>query len=611
MAPWSRKGYKEATGSSDAAGEGGYRRALQILGPEDLQPPDSRQCGQGWPRMGTPRALGVRLLLLLLLLLLLASGKEDFTSTPARRNPHPEDSRSVCLGLINKGYYESFYLEDTAKCFRKCEQLSNESCDLAKLQRYWLDYENYLVEGSLEKAMNLSFLKALVKNISTNISDDLHFSLTPSQILGQVPKEKHKLPDRVRLPRSLFASLQGSRSEVRLAISVLDIGSGNLFKGPRLSLENDGSVLNNRLVGLSVGRTRVTGLTEPLEITFSHQQQPPNMTLTCVFWDVTKGSAGDWSSEGCSTELGAKQTVCRCDHLTFFALLLRPVLDKVTVQALTKISQAGCGASMVFLAFTIVFAALRFFRKRFESEDALKIHVALSVSLFLLNLTFFINLGHDRKLSLVACWARGAIFHYFLLCVFTWMGLEAFHLYLLVIRVFNTYFGHYFLKLSLVGWGLPALMVIGTGSAKSYGLYTIPDQEGRITLELCWFSKKTALYITVHGYFLVTYLFNAMVLGLVAWKIFTLPSATAGKEKRQKWKGVLTLLGLSSLVGMTWGLAILTPLGLSTIYVFALFNSFQGVFLFCWIIVLYFPSQSTGTSSGTAHAEQTHTVSHE
>lgn len=38
------------------------------------------------------------------------------------------------------------------------------------------------MEGSLEKAMNLSFLKALVKNISTNISDDLHFSLTPSQV---------------------------------------------------------------------------------------------------------------------------------------------------------------------------------------------------------------------------------------------------------------------------------------------------------------------------------------------------------------------------------------------------------------------------------------------
>ncbi|XP_036897530.1 LOW QUALITY PROTEIN: adhesion G protein-coupled receptor G3 [Sturnira hondurensis] len=609
MAPWSRKGYKEATGSSDAAVEGGYRRAPQILGPEDSQPPGSRQRGQGWPRMGTPRALGVQLFLLLLLL---ASGEENFTSTPVSRSPHPEDSRNACLGLINKDHYESFYLEDTAKCFTKCERSSNESCDLGNLQRYWLDYENYLVEGSLEKAMNLSFLKALVKNVSTNISDDLHFSLTPSQIPGQVLGDKHKFPDRVRLPRSLFASLQGSRSEVRLAVSVLDIGSGNLFKGPRLSLENDGSVLNNRLVGLSVGRTGVTRLMEPLEITFSHQRQPPNMTLTCVFWDVTKGSTGDWSSKGCSTELRAERTVCRCDHLTFFALLLRPVLDKVTVQALTKISQAGCGASMVFLAFTIIFAALRFSWKRFESEDTPKIHVALSVSLFLLNLTFFINLEHDPKLSSVTCWARGAIFHYFLLCVFTWMGLEAFHLYLLIIRVFNTYFRHYFLKLSLVGWGLPALMVIGTGSANSYGIYTIQDQEGRTTLELCWFSKKTALYITVHGYFLITYLFNTVVLGLVAWKIFTLPSATAGKEKREKWKGVLTLLGLSSLVGMTWGLAILTPLGLSTIYVFVLLNSFQGVFIFCWIIVLYFPRQSTRPSSGgTAQAEQTRTMSQE
>lgn len=32
--------------------------------------------------------------------------------------------------------------------------------------------------------------------------------------------------------------------------------------------------------------------------------------------------------------------------------------------------------------------------------------------------------------------------------------------------------------------GLPALMVIGTGSANSYGLYTIRDRENRTSLEL-------------------------------------------------------------------------------------------------------------------------------
>lgn len=78
MAPWSRKGYKEATGSSDTAAESEGRRALQSLGPEDTQPQGSRQCGQGWPRMVMPRALGV---LLLPFLLLLASGEHPV--------PHP------------------------------------------------------------------------------------------------------------------------------------------------------------------------------------------------------------------------------------------------------------------------------------------------------------------------------------------------------------------------------------------------------------------------------------------------------------------------------------------------------------------------------------------
>ncbi|XP_057348799.1 adhesion G protein-coupled receptor G3 isoform X2 [Manis pentadactyla] len=475
--------------------------------------------------MVTQRALGVRLLLLALLLV---SGEEESKTSL-------EQPRNVCLGLINKDQYEPFYLENTAQCFTKCGQRESEPCDLGNLQRYWLKYETYLVEKTLVETVNMSFMKAFVKNVNTSISEDLYFSLTPSQIPRQVAVDEDEHSDRVRLPRSLFETLQGNQSVIRLAVMVLDIGRGNLFKGPQFSQEDGHSVLNNHLVGLSLGGTPVTRLAEPLQMTFFHQLQPPNVTLSCVFWDVTKGSTGDWSSKGCSTELRATGTVCRCDHLTFFALLM-----------------AGCGASMIFLAFTVVlYAILRFSRQRFKSEDAPKIHVALSISLFLLNLAFFINVGQGSNWSDATCWARGAVFHYFLLCVFTWMGLEAFHLYLLIIKVFNTYFGHYFLKLSLVGWGLPALMVIGTGSANSYGRYAIRDKKNITTLELCWFREKTAvsaLYVTVHGYFLITFLFNAVVLGLVAWNICTLSSSTAGKEQGQNWKGVFTMLGLSCLV---------------------------------------------------------------
>lgn len=519
-----------------------------------------------------------------------------------------ERPRNVCRHHGNHEY-DTFDLNDVAQCFTKCEQSEDGSCDVGSLERYWLNYESYLLENSVE-TVDMPFVKALIQNISMDISEDLLFSLMPSQIPRQVMQGEEQPADRVRLPKSLFGALPGNRSAVRLAITVLNIGAGNVFKGPKLLQDNGSSVLNNRMVGLSVGQMHATGLSEPVEITFSHEHQPPNMIRTCVFWDVAKG---DWDSQGCSTELGDERTVCRCDHLTFFALLLRPILDLATVQTLTRISQAGCGVSMIFLAFTMVlYVTFRFSLQRFKSEDAPKIHMALSVSLFLLNLTFLINMGSGTRGTPASCWVRAAIFHYFLLCVFTWMGLEAFHLYLLAIRVFNTYFGHYFLKLSLLGWGLPILMVIGAGSSNSYGIYTIRNQENRTSLELCWFQKELALYATVHGYFLVTFLFSAVVLALVAWKIFTLSSVTAGKGPGQTWKSVLTVLGLSSLVGMTWGLAVLAPLGLSTVYIFTLLNSLQGLFIFSWFIILYFPTQSTtASSSGTARLDQAPSVSQE
>lgn len=547
--------------------------------------------------MVAPRALGV------LLLLHLAPGEGDST-------PKYEEPRNVCQGFPNTNSYEDFDLNRTAGCFSKCTRSQEKLCHLENLQRYWLNFETYLVERNQMDTLNTSFLTAFVKSINTNVSEDLYFSLTPSQIPKQVTKDEHQHPDRVRLPKSLFGSLKSNGPMVRLGIIVLDIGPGNVFKGSLLSREDGSRVLNNRMVGLTLGHINVTELAEPLEITFSHQYQPPNMNLSCEFWDSTKG---DWSSKGCSTEVGVRRTICHCDHLTFFALLLRPILDETTVRALIHISQAGCGTSMIFLAFTIIlYVVLRFSWQRFKSEDAPKIHVALSISLFLLNLAFFLNVGQRLKGSNTACGARGAVFHYFLLCAFTWMGLEAFHLYLLVIKVFNTYFSHYFLKLSLVGWVLPALIVIGTGFTNSYGPYSIRDEKNVITLELCWFREKTALYVTVYGYCLIIFLFSAVILSLVSWKVFTLSSATAGKEKGQHWKGVLTLLGLSCLVGLPWGLALLTSLGQFTAYVFALFTSLQGVFIFCWFIVLYCPSQSTVTSSsGTARVDHAQTVSHE
>lgn len=50
------------------------------------------------------------------------------------------------------------------------------------------------------------------------------------QIPSQVMKGEHQPADRVRLPKSLFGALPGNRSAVQLAITILNIGAGNVFK---------------------------------------------------------------------------------------------------------------------------------------------------------------------------------------------------------------------------------------------------------------------------------------------------------------------------------------------------------------------------------------------
>lgn len=88
-----------------------------------------------------------------------------------------------------------------------------------------------------------------------------------------------------------------------------------------------------------------------------------------------------------------------------------------------------------------------------KMDHSMSIHVSLSGALFLLNSTFLLTeWGANVELSWV-CESVAALMHYSLLCCFTWMAIEALHLYLLLIKVFNTHFKYYLLKLSVVGWG--------------------------------------------------------------------------------------------------------------------------------------------------------------
>lgn len=83
----------------------------------------------------------------------------------------------------------------------------------------------------------------------------------------------------------------------------------------------------------------------------------------------------------------------------------------------------------------------------------MKVHINLVIALILLNVHFLPSQVVAALSSTGACLYMALCLHYSLLATFSWMAVEGFHLYLLLVRVFNIYIRRYLLKLSVVGWG--------------------------------------------------------------------------------------------------------------------------------------------------------------
>ncbi|XP_050779253.1 adhesion G protein-coupled receptor G3 isoform X2 [Gopherus flavomarginatus] len=504
-------------------------------------------------------------------------GQESCQALP--KEPRGDTDTSCCdIGLTDGSL--PIQLESANKITSipsTCDELQQEDnafckCVMDKIHSFWPAFEEYLTREDVnESVLDINRVKARVQNVSTSITHDLTFTLTPNEVPKELDTSVKGNVSNIKLPRGLFQSIHNETDYVKVAVLVLDVGKVGLFK---------------------------------------------NVSGQCVFWDTKKGKRGGWNTSGCVTTLRDKETVCCCDHLTFFTLLMSPSLD-VTVQMLLTIANVGCGISVVFSAFTIIlYFALRFAYKKFKSNDTAKIHVNLTSSLLLLNLAYLLNrwifsLGH-----LGLCKGIGGFTHYCLLCCFTWMAIEAFQLYLLVIKVTNIYMRHYMVKLCLVGWGFPALVVTITGSMNSYGKYTITDMANQPTLTLCWIDSAHLVvhYVTNCSYFGLILLFNTLILVVVAWKLFCLQHATAGKEEKiEAWKGGLTVLGLSCLLGATWGLAFFTygAMSVPAVYLFTVLNSLQGLFIFIWFTILYYPKKDAATStSGSGKNVEVTTASH-
>ncbi|XP_041357950.1 adhesion G-protein coupled receptor G6-like [Gigantopelta aegis] len=387
------------------------------------------------------------------------------------------------------------------------------------------------------------------------------------------------------LPESLFQSLDGQSQEIISRVTFTAYKDDILFFDLKTSEQNSKQNVSSEVISASVPTTEITHLADPVIISFVHIQNN-SRNPQCVYWSYdAKDDTWGWSSVGCAVaKTESRYTRCECHHLTHFALLMdihpdQFIFSKTDQSALSIISYIGCVASLLALLFTILtYAMFGKLRQDFPS----KLLLNLCVALFVTNLVFIAGMQEYTFKDRTACTVVAVLMHYSLLSAMSWMAVEAVNMYFSLVVVIMTETRHRLLKSMCFGWGLPlvtVLITLGSGLT-NYGL---------LSSRICWLTNP-AFYFAFLAPVAMILLTNCITFVLILHALFRVSGRNAliKPTKAKKYTRLHGAVLLVVLLGLTYMFAIFA-IGEASIffyYLFAIFNTLQGVFIFLFYCIL-------------------------
>ncbi|NXR80464.1 AGRD1 protein, partial [Pycnonotus jocosus] len=302
--------------------------------------------------------------------------------------------------------------------------------------------------------------------------------------------------------------------------------------------------------------------------------------LYCAFLDYSNGS-GVWSDEGCVREGGdLNYSVCLCNHLTNFAILMQVVPLKLTREhqvALSSITYIGCALSILCLTITLVTFAVLSSVSTIRNQ---RYHIHANLSCAVLLAQALLLTSFQLSPATLPCKILAILLHFFFLSAFAWMLVEGFHLYSMVIKVFGSeeskhlyYYG--------IGWGCPLVICVisATSSLDSYG------ESGN-----CWLSLEDGAIWAFVAPAMFVILVNIGIL-IAVTRVISRISADNYKVHGDTNAFKLTAKAVAVLLpilGSSWifGILAVNAHALVFQYIFAVFNSLQGFFMFLFHCLL-------------------------
>ncbi|KAK7889438.1 hypothetical protein WMY93_024998 [Mugilogobius chulae] len=443
-----------------------------------------------------------------------------------------------------------------------------------------------LEEGAFVLADNL-MEPAIVKVPADNIILDVYVLSTDGQV------QDFKFPQSSKGGISIQLSANtvklNSRNGVAKLVFVLYKNLGQFLSTENATIRmanevygrNVSVAVNSDIIAASINKesSRVF-INDPVVFTLEHIDMEHYFNSNCSFWNYSERSMmGYWSTQGCKlVDSNKTHTTCSCSHLTNFAILMAhrqlTVNSRVHELLLTVITRVGIVVSLVCLSISIF--TFCFFRGL--QSDRNTIHKNLCINLFIAELIFLI--GIDMTEPRIGCAIIAGILHFFFLASFTWMCLEGVQLYLMLVEVFESEYSrkkYYYVS----GYLFPAI-VVGVSAAIDYRSYG--------TNKACWLSVDNHFIWSFIGPVTFIIMLNLIFLVITMYKMVkhstTLKPDSSRLENIKSW--VMGAFALLCLLGLTWsfGLFFINEASIVMAYLFTIFNTFQGMFIFIFHCLL-------------------------
>jgi hypothetical protein len=396
----------------------------------------------------------------------------------------------------------------------------------------------------------------------------------------------------LQLPTSIVSQPITSQHKP-VVLNTVALRDASLFPG---LLPVDTTVYS-QVLSVSVNNSMAHHLAEP--VVFSLKLNGLAKTATkprCVWWDYKAlNNQGNWSETGCITlnsslsKTGSAYINCSCNHLTNFAVLVdiqgfgtgtgnnSVPIAKEHERALHYITMTFGSLSMVSLGITIFLILII---KILRENQAMQILLNLCTALLLTMLFFVIGIESSKYGN----WCRAAaiLIHYFALASIMWMLMEGVNFYVNLVKVFGARSSKIVLKYSLVGWGVPFLIVL-----VAFIVDTQTDN-GVYVNDLCWISSKGWFYGSFIAPVCIVVLANIIIFVLVAKAI---KFAQSGIHDKYIWARKLKIsVAVACMLGLSWVfLAFIWgshDQRLVFEYLFVIFVTLQGFFIFLFNIIL-------------------------